>query len=168
MSVNARTEKYQHFELFDKFALFTNARIDRSTVPDGWYCYDFRGSDDDPGELCYIERSVVVNHAGSVLMPEKLEFPASGRLNARDEFGFLDEGDMTLREFCEMHQILYSAEKEQFHIRPARPDEAGLFYAPQSVQPGNLLSGGIPRAKSVGGHKRQWQKRDYQERVLCF
>ena len=130
MSVNARTEKYQHFELFDKFALFTNARIDRSTVPDGWYCYDFRGSDDDPGELCYIERSVVVNYAGSVLMPEKLEFPASGRLNARDEFGFLDEGDMTLREFCEMHQILYSAEKEQFHIRPARPDEAGLFYTP--------------------------------------
>ena len=112
MSVNARTEKYQHFELFDKFALFTNARIDRSTVPDGWYCYDFRGSDADPGELCYIERSVVVNYAGSVLMPEKLEFPASGRLNARDEFGFLDEGDMTLREFCEMHQILYSAEKE--------------------------------------------------------
>ena len=132
MSVNARTEKYQHFELFDKFALFTNARIDRSTVPDGWYCYDFRGSDDDPGELCYIERSVVVNYAGSVLMPEKLEFPASGRLNARDEFGFLDEGDMTLREFCEMHQILYSAEKEQFHIRPARPDEAGLFYAPSA------------------------------------
>ena len=130
MSVNARTEKYQHFELFDKFALFTNARIDRSTVPDGWYCYDFRGSDDDPGELCYIERSVVVNYAGSVLMPEKLEFPASGRLNARDEFGFLDEGDMTLREFCEMHQILYSAEKEQFHIRPARPEEAGLFYTP--------------------------------------
>jgi len=130
LSVNARTEKYQHFELFDKFALFTNARIDRSTVPDGWYCYDFRGSDDDPGELCYIERSVVVNHAGSVLMPEKLEFPASGRLNARDEFGFLDEGDMTLREFCEMHQILYPAEKEQFHIRPARPDEAGLFYTP--------------------------------------
>lgn len=130
MSVNARTEEFQHFELFDKFALFTNARIDRSTVPDGWYCYDFRGSDDDPGELCYIERSVVVNHAGSVLMPEKLEFPASGRLDARDEFGFLDEGDMILREFCEIHELPYPAEEEKYHIRPARPDEAGLFYTP--------------------------------------
>ena len=73
MKVNARTEEFQHIELFDKYALFTNARIDRSTVPKGWYCYDFRGSDDDSGELCYIEKSVTVNHAGSVLMPEKLE-----------------------------------------------------------------------------------------------
>ena len=91
MAVNARTEEFQHLELFGKFALFTNARIDRSTVPDGWYCYDFRSSDDDPGELCYIEKSVIVNHAGSVLMPEKLDIPESGRLDARDEFSFLDE-----------------------------------------------------------------------------
>ena len=84
MKVNARTEEFQHIELFDKYALFTNARIDRSTVPKGWYCYDFRGSDDDSGELCYIEKSVTVNHAGSVLMPEKLEIPVSGRLDAQD------------------------------------------------------------------------------------
>lgn len=98
MKVNARTEEFQHIELFDKFALFTNARIDRSTVPEGWYCYDIRGSDDDPGELCYMEENVVVNHAGSVLMPEKLAMPKSGRLDVRDELGFLDEGNMTLRE----------------------------------------------------------------------
>ena len=30
-------------------------------------------------------------------MPEKLELPESGQLDARDEFGFLDECDMTLR-----------------------------------------------------------------------
>ena len=63
MTVNARTEEFQHVELFGKYALFTNGRIDRSTVPDGWYCYDFRGSDDDPGELRYIEESVAVNHS---------------------------------------------------------------------------------------------------------
>ena len=129
MAVNARTEEYQHFELFDKPALFTNARIDRSTVPKGWYCYDFRGSDDDPGELRYIEESVVVNHAGSVLMPEKLDIPAFGYLDAWDAFGFLDEADITLRGFCEMHKIPYPAEEPQFHIRPARPDEAGIFYS---------------------------------------
>lgn len=56
MKVNARTEEFQHVELFGKYALSTNGRIDRSMVPDGWYCYDFRGSDDDPGELRYIER----------------------------------------------------------------------------------------------------------------
>lgn len=52
MTVNAKTEEFQHVELFGKYALFTNGCIDRSTVPKGWYCNDFRGSDDDPGELC--------------------------------------------------------------------------------------------------------------------
>ena len=110
MTVNASTEEFQHVELLGKYALFTNGRIDCSTVPEGWYCYDFRGSDDDPGELRYIEESVAVNHAGSILMPEKLELPASGRLDVRDEFGFLDEGDMTLHEFCEVHDLPYPAE----------------------------------------------------------
>ena len=130
IAVNARTEKFQHIEVFDKPALFTNGRIARDTVPKGWYCYDIRGSDDDPGELCYMEENVVVNHAGSVLMPEKLAMPKSGRLDVRDELGFLDEGNMTLREFCEAHQLPYPAENMKFHIRPARPEEAGLFYTP--------------------------------------
>ena len=123
MKVNARTDKFQHLEVFGKPALFTNGRIARDTVPQGWYCYDMRGSDDDPGELCYMEENVVVNHAGSVLMPEKLAMPKSGRLDVRDELGFLDEGDMTLHEFCEAHQIPYPAENMKFHIRPARPEE---------------------------------------------
>ncbi len=130
MAVNARTEKFQHLEVFDKPALFTTGRIARDTVPKGWYCYDIRGSDDDPGALCYMEENVVVNHAGSVLMPEKLAMPKSGRLDVRDELGFLDEGNMTLREFCEAHQLPYPAENMKFHICPARPEEAGLFYTP--------------------------------------
>lgn len=113
MAVDARTEEFQHIEVFDKFALFTNARIDRTTVPEGWYCYDFRGTGDDPGELHFIEESVVVNHSGSILMPEKLELPASGQLDAWDEFGFLDECDMTLREFCEVHDLPYPAEDKR-------------------------------------------------------
>ena len=113
MAVDARTEEFQHIEVFDKFALFTNARIDRTTVPKGWYCYDFRGTGDDPGELRFIEESVVVNHSGSILMPEKLELPASGQLDAWDEFGFLDECDMTLREFCEVHDLPYPAEDKR-------------------------------------------------------
>ena len=110
MAVDARTEEFQHIEIFDKFALFTNARIDRTTVPEGWYCYDLRGTGDAPGELRFIEESVVVNHSGSILMPEKLELPASGQLDAWDEFGFLDECDMTLREFCEVHDLPYTVQ----------------------------------------------------------
>ncbi len=71
MTVNASTEEFQHVELLGKYALSTNGRIDRSMVPDGWYCYDFRGSDDDPGELRYIEESVAVNHSVEGVTTEK-------------------------------------------------------------------------------------------------
>ena len=112
MSVDARTEEFQHIEVLGKPALFTNARIDRATVPDGWHCYDIRGSDDDPGALCYLEEWVTVNHAGSVLMPEQLEFLKSGRIDIREELGFLDEGDMTLRKFCEEHGVQIPMEQD--------------------------------------------------------
>ena len=153
MAVNARTEEFQHIEVFDKPALFTNGRIARDTVPKGWYCYDIRGSDDDPGELCYMEENVVVNHAGSVLMPEKLAMPKFGRLDVRDELGFLDEGNMTLREFCEAHQFPYPAENMKFHIRPARPEEAGLFYTPHPEEDKRLgtIFGGFAPQQPDGG-----------------
>ena len=157
MTVNAKTEEFQHVELFGKYALFTNGRIDRPTVPKGWYCNDFRGSDDDPGELCYIEESVAVNHAGSILMPEKLQLPPSGRLDARDEFGFLDEGEMTLREFCEVHGLPYPPAKEKFHLRPARPDEAGLFYAQPPGEDERLGTVGHLRMDFGRGGKEFWR-----------
>lgn len=129
MKVNARTEEFEHPELFDKPALFTNGRIDRTTVPDGWYAYDFRGSDDDPGELCVIEeKPVVVNHSGTALMPEKLEFPGSGRLHVEDELGFVGDS-LTLEQFCQKHGLEYPAQKFKYEIRPASPDEAGLFFS---------------------------------------
>ena len=90
MAVNARTEEFQHIEVFDKPALFTNGRIARDTVPKGWYCYDIRGSDDDPGELCYMEENVVVNHAGSVLMPEKLAMPMTDKKEVVGKYATAD------------------------------------------------------------------------------
>lgn len=62
-------------ELFGKPALFTNARVDTHTVPDGWHVYDLRGSDNDPGSPCTLEILVVVNHAGSIVVPEPISFP---------------------------------------------------------------------------------------------
>ena len=90
-----------------------------------------------------MEENVVVNHAGSVLMPEKLAMPKSGRLDVRDELGFLDEGNMTLREFCEAHQLPYPAENMKFHIRPARPEEADLFYTPHPEEDKRLGTVGM-------------------------
>ena len=66
MSINAMTEEYEEAELFGRPVLFTNGRLDRATVPQGWYCYDLRGGDDDPGAPAALEEHVGVNHAGPI------------------------------------------------------------------------------------------------------
>lgn len=104
MSQNTMTEDFEHIELFDKTALFGDFRIDRSTVPDGWYCYDIRGSDYDPGRPATLELKVIVNHAGTILSPEIIPFPkGKDYREISDEINFLGES-MTISEYCEQHQ----------------------------------------------------------------
>ena len=91
MSVNAREEEYEYVELFGKPALFTNSRIDRDTVPEGWYAYDLRGSDYYPREPATVEPHVVVNHAGTILTHEPISFPKEGFRNLKGELDFLGE-----------------------------------------------------------------------------
>ena len=80
MIFHAMTERYEEITVCGKPALFTSARIQTNSVPDGWYCYDLRGSDDEPGEPVTIEPYVVINHAGSVLTHEKINIPGEGFL----------------------------------------------------------------------------------------
>lgn len=128
MSVNAREERYEHVELFGKPALFTNSRIDRSTVPRGFYCYDLRGSDNDPGRLATVEKLVAVNHSGTILTPEPVSIPKEGFRRLNGKLNFLGEY-MTLPEFCEEHGLNLEPDNHKFILRPASSDEAGLFYS---------------------------------------
>ena len=95
-------EEYQEVELFEKPALFSNGRISRDDLPEGVYCYDLRGSDDDPGSPICVEERVMVNHAGSVILTAPLEFPEEGRLYFTDETGLNFNGGMlTLSQFLQ-------------------------------------------------------------------
>ena len=95
-------EQYQEVELFEKPALFSNGRISRDDLPEGVYCYDLRGSDDDPGFPICVEERVVVNHAGSVILTAPLEFSEEGRLYFTDETGLNFNGGMlTLSQFLQ-------------------------------------------------------------------
>ena len=65
--LHAREEEYEAIELFGHMALFTNSRIDRDSVPEGFYCYDIRYSDFDDAVPATLEPFVYVNHMGTVL-----------------------------------------------------------------------------------------------------
>ena len=98
----AHDEEYQEVKLFDKPALFSDGRIPRDDLPEGVYCYDLRGSDDDPGEPVYVENRVGVNHAGAVLLTEPLDLPAEGYLRLTEEEGLnFTGGFSTLSKFLQ-------------------------------------------------------------------
>ena len=129
MSVNAKNEEYTYVELFGKPSLFTDSRIDRDTVPEGWFAYDLRGSDYDPGEPVTVEPNVVVNHAGTVLTREPITIPKEGFRRLNGQLDFAESYTLSLKEFCEERGLIYPEENQKYALRPASPDEAGLFYS---------------------------------------
>ena len=166
MQVNAMTEEFEHIELFGKPVLFTNARVDKATVPEGWYRYDIRGSDYDPGSFGTLEREVAVNHAGTILSPEKIPFP-KGRdyIPIRGSQNFLGE-ELTLAAFCACHGLSIPGNPQKYPVRPASPEEAGLFYA-QTPERDEAL-GTIGQVRMDFGHGGRefwhtWHPRGAQE-----
>ena len=94
-------EKLDVIEVLDRRALFSNGRLMPEQIPEGLYAYDLRHSDDG-GHFCSIEPKVGVNHGGTVLMRDILDFYESGYipLNEDTEPNFLGE-TMTVSEFAE-------------------------------------------------------------------
>ena len=64
-----------HKEIYGKFC---NARINHDSVPPGIYAYDFRGGDDE--YLCSLEPLVIVNHSGTFICNEAIDFGVKNRL----------------------------------------------------------------------------------------
>ena len=101
---NLLNEELQEIEIFDKPGLFSNGRLRDEEVPEGLYRYDLRGSDYDPGQPITVEKTVVVNHAASVLMVEELDLGAEGRLELGEEGLNFTGAELTVREFMEKQQ----------------------------------------------------------------
>ena len=94
-------EKLDVIEVLDRRALFSNGRLIPEQIPEGLYAYDLRHSDDGD-RFCSIEPKVGVNHGGTVLMRDILDFGESGYipLDEDTEPNFLGE-TMTVSEFAE-------------------------------------------------------------------
>jgi len=85
--VNASKESFMRATLFNHTVLFSPQKIDRSTVPEGYYVYGIRHDDDCRGEACQIRRFVFVNHWGDIITNRRLPLDSYGDL-------YIDDSDL--------------------------------------------------------------------------
>ena len=79
MRENAAEVNYSEVTILGNPALFSEWRIDRTTVPPGLYLYELRHEDEDWGTPCQVAKSILVNFYGTVLTTEPLELGEDGR-----------------------------------------------------------------------------------------
>lgn len=72
MKVNAQEESFELMEFFGQTVLFTNMRVERSTVPEGLFVYELR-DEGCTGDICEIKPFVMVNHWGTIICKESFE-----------------------------------------------------------------------------------------------
>ena len=91
-------EKYELIEILGHPALFSNGRISQSELPDGLYRYDLRSGDET--DFVTVEKNVAVNHAGTVVLKEPLDFGGRDYIPLDEDTSpnFTGE-DMDLEEF---------------------------------------------------------------------
>ena len=126
-AVEKMGEEYQEVEVFEVPALFSNGRIADNDVPEGFYRYDLRGSDDDPGDPITVENHVTVNHAGSILATQPLPIPERGFLNLDEGLNFTG-GMSTPEQFRQyLTGVDFSNEEEKMQDAVIRSNEELLY-----------------------------------------
>lgn len=94
--VNFPDEEFEIIEIEEKTALFTNSRMTDADIPKGLHCYHLKHGDD--GSFCALEKSVAVNHAGSVIVKEPIEFGENGCISLNNKNAPNFTGNTTLME----------------------------------------------------------------------
>lgn len=89
--IDVNKERFSEVEIQGHMALFTELRVDKSTIPEGVNCYELRHGDDDSYPAA-LEENVWVNYFGAVLMTDKMELGEDGWIPlSYDDFGFTGE-----------------------------------------------------------------------------
>lgn len=98
--INIENDEYDLISLFGKPALFTNERLTDADIPKGLFCYHLREGDD--GRFATIEAKVTVNHAGTVITDEPIDFGEQGYISFTEDTApnFMGE-EMTFGEYMQ-------------------------------------------------------------------
>lgn len=128
MYIDLYKDRMQPAELFGKRVLYSDQFIAREEVPEGWHCYDLCGTDRKPDQPLKLKDSAVVYRIGTVLSPQPLKKATTLERKVKDLYVAYDK-PVTLAEFCQEHGLPLPQDPRKFTLRPASPEEAGLFYA---------------------------------------
>ena len=94
-------DDFELIEIFDQKALFTNDKLWTVDIPKGMYCYHLRHDDVGGINFVALEKYVCVNHSGTVITKEPIDFGDNDFIKITEENypNFLGEGDFTLQQF---------------------------------------------------------------------
>lgn len=103
--------------LFGQTVLISDDPVPRNIVPEGWYCYDLQGTEEDPWRPETLVREDDRYHCGAVLSPVPLLEDGIEQKPVDGEFEELD-GKLTLNEYCRRHGLAQSEDRRRFVLSP--------------------------------------------------
>lgn len=114
--ISEQDEDFEVIEIAGQTALFSNDRLTSADIPKGTYCYDLRQSDDGD-RFCSIEKSVTVNHGGSVITKKPIDLGEKGFIPLTDdtEPNFIGKTS-TFSDFMSNEDRCYMEETEDFEM----------------------------------------------------
>ena len=161
MYIDIYKDPLQKAYLFGATVLYSDKPIPPEDVPQGWFSYEFRGTIQHPDEPYALEDKASYSYAGSVLSPLPLKKGTAQSRLVKDKF-LLTSEQTSLAGFCAGEDIECPPTPIRHMLRPASPDEAGLFYALEPEKDEEL--GAIGHLRVDFGHRGQefwhswWQR----------
>lgn len=134
--IDVTKEQLSEVEIKGHYGIFTELRVDKSTIPEGMNCYELRHGEDDSYPAA-LEQGVRVNYFGAVLMTDKMELGENGVMELSfDDFGYTGEnlsvteyllnyGDIEPEDFSVESLVSFSKKDEKTPELTA--EEAGIL-----------------------------------------
>lgn len=104
MSIDIYHDPLQNVWLFGQSVLYTEQPIRREEVPEGWHCYDLKGTSANPKRPYELTAQADQNFAGSILSAVPLMRGRTQSKLVQDNF-WLTGIPVTLPDFCAEENI---------------------------------------------------------------
>ena len=99
---DARKETYEEIEIFDTRALFSAGRIQKDSLPEGFYCYEVRNDDECISIPCELSSHILVNFWRTVISRVPLIKEKECRRYIEDEdWGYTGNAEIQLESWIE-------------------------------------------------------------------